>query len=164
MEHSCPLTTKLSSQGLLLQISPKPLSKPTIHYEKKNNYQNVYTNCRVNKDLSNILKFRKLPDSLIELAKISHDFYSQKHASPSKETASPDSLRALLNLFPPYACSDIEGTPSEVTFSSHKFCHSVPINGITDFLEGKELTQPEHYEVLKQNLLAHLVSYLFLIY
>lgn len=121
MEYSCPLTTKLSSQGLLLQISPKPLSKPTIHYDKKNNYQNAYTSCRVNKELSNILNFKKLPDSLIELAKIAYDFYSQKHAIPSKETTSPDSLRALLNLFPPYTCSDIEGTRLEVTFSSHNF-------------------------------------------
>jgi len=118
MEQSTALTTKLTSQGLVLQISPK---QTAVHYKKNSTQHYDYTNTRLIKELSNILKFKKLPGSLAELATLSHDFYSQKYESSVKETISGDELRSLLELFPVTTASDIKRLPLEVTFSSHKF-------------------------------------------
>jgi hypothetical protein len=117
MEQPTALTTKLTSQGLLLQISPRQTS---IH--KKNSKPHFhYINTRLVKELSNILKFKKLPKSLTELATLSHDFYSQKYESSVKEVMGGDELRALLELFAVTSASDVKRLPLEVTFPSHKF-------------------------------------------
>lgn len=119
MENTDRVKPLITSEGLVLEVSTGVISNSDTSYMKNNSHENFYTNIRVNSELSNIAKYERLPDSLLELSKICYEFYSQKYSAHTQEQTSHNSLRKLLRLLPNFSCLATKHSSLKALFSSH---------------------------------------------
>ena len=114
MEQGSRVQTKITAEGLVLEISTKNERITTALPTANNYYSELNTNRRLNCELSTILKFTKLPNSLLELSTAAHNFYTRKYSNASKVTLLLDHLRTSLSLLVNHSCASIPEASSRV--------------------------------------------------
>ena len=158
MENTNRVQTKITSQGLVIQIYPKTIPNSTPH-TITHTEKYIYPVSKVNAEIYNIFKFSPISNSLLGLSTLSHDLYKKKHSEQVQMPIESNSLRTLLRLLFGKSHFDIDLQSLEATFLSHKFLTPIPVEDILNFLSGKEFTDPIHYESLKKTTFEYIVTF-----
>ncbi len=120
MEQSHTVQPKLTTDGLVLEIFTKKELISAPQTGTNNYFQELYRYTRLNSELSTILKFTKLPNTLLELSTVAHDFYARKHFTLPKEPLPIAELQALLRSLLGYSVTSLDEISSKVPLPNHQ--------------------------------------------
>jgi hypothetical protein len=97
MEHESRVLTKVTAEGLVLDIDTGNASTRCSEANADLNISDLYSARRLKSELSAILKISIVPNTLLDLAQAAHDHYQQKHLQVPTSPPSPVALRNLLS-------------------------------------------------------------------
>ena len=121
MEQRNRVQTKITVEGLVLEICTKNKQIMQANQNAYNNFAELYANRRLNSEFSAILKFSNLPKSLLSLTAYAHDFFSAKHFPAASNPFSPQSLQIYLNSLVSHSFTSIEEVATRV-FLANRIC------------------------------------------
>ncbi len=110
---------KLTAEGLILAISTENSPISPAGRNANINFGELYANGRLNSELGAILKFSKIPNSLLGLAAAAHDHFAAKHLHHDPESFPVQPLRSYLSLLVSDSPKIVEEAAAKVIPFSH---------------------------------------------